>query len=54
MALSVKEVEALVAKERENAVQRQNELDEREALLDKRDKEVNRVVAGGPGVREEA
>ena len=44
MALSVKEVEALVAKEREKAVARQQELDEREALLDKRDKEVNRLL----------
>ena len=44
MALSVKEVEALVAREREKAVARQQELDEREALLDKRDKEVNRLL----------
>ena len=44
MALSVKEVEALVAKEREKAVARQQELDEREALLDKRDKEVNKLL----------
>ena len=44
MALSVKEVEALVAKEREKAVQRQQDLDEREALLDKRDKEVNKLL----------